>query len=172
MPRKKDPYQVDRNFLPNPATALYKVEEGVISKLPWIEELVDTARYLEERIAGDFDKIDSFIAQIHENNFGFVRTGLIAYKLKYFKAYKKIAKTFKRFCEDHLHKSHWMINRLIVAAKVVIDLIAAGFDQLPKNEAQCRSLLAGCEDDLASAWQFVLDAHEGELHKDYRQKHN
>ena len=154
----KNPYSTNRDFLPNPATALYQAEEVEISNLPWIQEIVEAALNLEDKIEGDFDDLEYFRFQIQNNTFGFVRTGLIAFKIKYFKAYKKIAKTFKRFCEDHLHKSHWMINRVIVAAKVVVDLIAAGFDQLPSNEAQCRALMAGCEEDLEN----LVDEYENQ----------
>ena len=164
MPRTKDPYKVERSFLTSPTQSLYQDHDIEMSKANWIEDLIEDALDLDKRIEGDFN-LDYLKFRIYNNEYSFVRTGLIAFKIKVFKLYKDKAKSFKKFCEDHLHKTHWMINRLIEAAKVVIDLIVAGFEILPRNEAQCRALKAHCEGDLAFAWQHVLDEHEGSIHK-------
>ena len=164
MPRTKDPYKVNRSFLTSPTTALYQEHDLEISQLPWIQEIVEEALDLDDRISGDFD-LEYLKFSIYNNEYSFIRTGLIAFKIKVFKLYKGVAKSFKQFCEDHLHKTHWIIDRLIRSAKTCIDLIVSGFEVLPRNEAQCRALMSGCQGDIILAWQQVLDDHEGQYHK-------
>ncbi len=164
MPKLKDPYKIDRSFLTPPTQSLYQEYDGEISQLDWIPDLLEDAVELDNNISGDFD-LDYLKFRIYSNEYAFIRTGLIAFKIKAFKLYRGVAKSFKKFCEDHLHKTHWMVDRLIRAAKTCIDLIVAGFQVIPRNEAQCRSLMAHCEGDLVLAWQHVLDDHEGQIHK-------
>ena len=162
----KNPYKTNRNFLPNPAEAIYQEEDAQISELPHIQELWNFAIDNEDQIEGDFD-LDFLKFQIFDNEFAFVKTGLVAFKIKAMKLYADISHTFKAYCEDYLHMSVWMIDRLIRASKVVLDLVQAGFEILPRNEAQCRSLMRYGEEDLVLAWQMVLDHpdHNGKPHK-------
>ncbi len=164
MPKTKDPYKIDRSFLTPPTQSLYQDHDIAISSADWIQDLLEDAVELDNQIEGDFD-LNYLKFRIFSNEFAFVRTGLITFKIKVFKLYKNKAKSFKQFCEDHLHKTHWMVDKIIRAAKVVIDLIVAGFEVLPRNEGQCRALMAHCEGDLTLAWQQVLDDHEGMLYK-------
>ena len=150
----KNPYATNPRYLPNPASSLYHAEH--ISDADHVQDLVDEAAWLEDSIAGDFD-LDELVGKIKINTLGYVKNGLIAFKIKTLKLYKNTCHTFKQFCQEHLGLSTWQVNRNIRAAKVVMELVVYGFETLPQCEAQCRSLLThGCEDIIA-AWQSVVD---------------
>ena len=55
MPKTKDPYKFDRNYLIPPTQSLYQDHDVEISTLPWIQEILEDATDLDDRIAGDFD---------------------------------------------------------------------------------------------------------------------
>ncbi len=155
--KKKNPYPTQRGFLPNPMNALYD-EDAEISDAKHIQQIVKLAHNLEDEIAGGFD-LGSLLFQIKDNSLGFLKNGMIAFKIKSLKLYKGVSRTFKQFCQEQLGYSVWQVNRLIVAAKVCIELIAAGFEILPKCEAQARELRSCCEteNELVWAWRSVLD---------------
>ena len=141
------------NLLPNPTDSLYQ-ESGTFSDCA--NELVEELAWLENQIAADFD-LDELTDKFHINQLAFVKNGAIAFKIRFFKLYKQKCATFKEFCQRFFGLSTWQVKRLIRASKVVIDLLAANFDIVPTCEAQCRSLLAHCDDDLIGAWKSVVD---------------
>ncbi len=157
MKKTRNPYSVSRGFLPNPMNALYE-EDAEISDAKHIQEIFTLARSLEDEIAGGFD-LGSLIFQIKDNTLGFLKNGMISFKIKSLKLYEGVSRTFKQFCQEQLGYSVWQVNRLINAAKVCIELIAAGFDQLPKCELQCRELRSCCdtEQELVWAWRSVIE---------------
>ena len=157
MKKTKNPYKTARGFLPNPMNALYE-EDAEISEAKHIQELVQLAHDLENEIAGGFD-LGSLLFQIKDNSLGFVKNGKIAFKIKTLKLYEGVSRTFKQFCQEQLGYSSWYIDRLIRASRVVIELVAAGFEILPKCESQCRELRACCEteDELVWAWRSVIE---------------
>ena len=81
----------------------------------------------------------------------------MAFKIKSLRLYKQTCRTFKQFCQEHLGYSTWQVNRNIRAAKVVMELVAHGFDILPRCEAQCRALIAHCEENLLEAWRSITE---------------
>ena len=145
-------YKTNPNYLPNPADPLYQIEN--ISDADHVQNLVEEAARLESQIAGDFD-LDELVGKIKINTLGYVKNGLIAFKIKSLRLYKQSCRTFKQFCEEYLRLSTWQVNRNIRAAKVVMELVAHGFEVLPQCEAQCRALLAHCEENLVEAWRSV-----------------
>ncbi len=130
MKKTKNPYKTARGFLPNPMNALYE-EDAEISEAKHIQELVQLAHDLENEIAGGFD-LGSLLFQIKDNSLGFVKNGKIAFKIKTLKLYEGVSRTFKQFCQEQLGYSSWYIDRLIRASRVVIELVAAGFEILTK----------------------------------------
>ncbi len=89
-----------------------------------------------------------------------MKAGLTAAKIKFLRLYKDVSTSFHRFCQEYFHRGADYLNLLIQAADTVMELIHHGFQILPQNEMQCRSLRkaaqkAGCE--IAEAWQWVLD---------------
>ncbi len=155
---KKNPYKTKQGFLPNPANCLYQ-DDIKISDKPEIQELVHLASDLEDEISGGFD-IEFLTFQIKNNTLSFIKTGLVAFKVKSLKLYKKVAKTFKEYCEKHIGYSVWYVNRLIVSAKVCMEILAANFSVLPKNESQARSLLYASEGDVVPAWRSITENME------------
>ncbi len=155
--KKKNPYHTQRGFLPNPMNALYD-EDAEISDAVHIQEIIKLAHNLENEIAGGFD-LNSLLCQIKNNSLGFLRNGLIFFKIKSLKLYEGVCRTFKQFCQEKVGYSVWQVNRLIVSSKICIELIAAGFHQLPSCEAQVRSLRSCCdtESELVWAWKSVIE---------------
>ncbi len=154
---QKNPYNFNLSFLPNPCDALYQ-DDVEISKLPHIQELVELPQDMEDQISGDFN-LDFVLFKIFDNSLAFVKTGLLCFKIKYFKLFKSVCGTCKQFRQEKLGYSTWYANRMIQAARVVMTLVAAGFEVLPRNEVQCRSLRSCCEseDDLVPAWRSVVE---------------
>lgn len=150
----KNPYRTNPNYLSNPADSLYSAEQ--INEADHIQDLIDEATSLEDRIAGEFE-IEELVNKIKINTLSYIKNGLIAFKIKTLKLYKNTHFTFKEFCETQLGLSTWQVNRNIKASKVCLELATNGFDILPQNEAQARSLLTyGCEDIIA-AWRSVVN---------------
>ena len=159
-----NPYTRNPNYLPNPVDPLYQIEN--ISDADHIQDIVEEAARLESQIAGDFD-LDELVCKIKINTLGYVKNGLIAFKIKSLRLYKNTHRTFKQFCQERLGLSTWQVNRNIRAAKVVMELVAHGFEVLPQCEAQCRALLAHCEENLIEAWRSVtsnLPTHQITAH--------
>lgn len=147
-------YKINPNYLPNPADSLYHAEQ--ISSANHVQDIVEEAARLEDRIAAEFD-LDELVDRMKINTLAYVKNGLMAFKIKTFKLYKNTHSTFKEFCQQQLGLSTWQVNRNIRAAKVVIELVTAGFEVLPQNEAQTRALLThGCE-DIVAAWRSLVD---------------
>ena len=149
-----NPYKTNPNYLPNPADPLYQLEHS--SDADHVCDLIEEAARLEDKIAGEFD-LDELVEKIKINTLGYVKNGLIAFKIKSLRLYKQSCRTFKQFCQEHLGLSTWQVNRNIRAAKVVMELVAHGFEILPQCEAQCRALVAHCEENLVEAWQSVIE---------------
>ena len=149
-----NPYKTNPNYLPNPADPLYQLEN--FSESDHVQNLVEEAARLESQIAGDFD-LDELVGKIKINTLGYVKNGLMAFKIKSLRLYKQTCRTFKQFCQEHLGLSTWQVNRNIRAAKVVMELVAHGFETLPQCEAQCRALVAHCEENLIEAWRSVTE---------------
>lgn len=78
-----------------------------------------------------------------------------AFHFKLKRYYRDYYKTWKEFCEKELHQSHWYIDKLIKAARVMKDLILEGFTVLPQNEYQCRPLTKFWGQTLIENWSKV-----------------
>lgn len=135
----------------DPFVSLYSAPKEGYQSTPLLDDLLDFANELDEYSVGDYH-LPTIIEDIQRHTFGFVKIGLIAYKIKYLKLYKNLCSTFKDFCKFYLHLSCWQVNRIILASKVVLDLALAGFTVLPKNESQCRYLAGLGYDDLIKLW--------------------
>ena len=141
---------MNKNFLHNPFDALYQ-DNTLLSDKPEIQELNQYALDLEDQIPGDFN-LNYLTFEFAYNQLGFVRNGLLLAKIKFLKLYKNYGDgTFARargcgfpaafmspasFCKFQLRKQRWQINDTIKAARVVLQLMYAGFEILPANIAQ------------------------------------
>jgi predicted DNA binding CopG/RHH family protein len=155
----QNPYKTNKSFLIDPFTPLYQTSDEEIPQNESVENLIHYAWSLEECIPGDFD-LKTVITEIKSQILSFVRTGLLAYKVKFHKLYRRVHKNFKTFCEKALGISHWQINRKIEAARVVMELAQAGFSILPTCEAQARPLTKLYGAELCNKWKMVVDSLE------------
>jgi hypothetical protein len=154
--RNQNSYAVPNGYLINPFNALYQNHDVEDNQELTVQGILDYATNLEGMIVGDFD-LDEIILEIKGNFLSFVKTGLLAYKVKFFHLYEKSYKSFKDFCEQALGSTHWYINRTIEAARVVIELACNGFEVLPKCEAQCRPLTKFSGTQLCANWHTVIE---------------
>lgn len=145
-----------KKYLLNPFDALYQ-DDILLSDKPEIKELDEYARGLEDQIEGDFDlKYLSF--EFAYNQLGFVRNGLLLAKIKFLKLYKNYGDgTFASFCKKHLRKQRWQINDTIRAARVVLELMYAGFEILPTNVSQAITLAKLTGQELVEKWHSVIN---------------
>ena len=154
--RVRNPYKVPQGFSSDPFTPLYQQPDEPLALEESLEELLDYANILEDKIAGDFN-LHQIVTDIKSNFLSFVRTGLLAYKVKLWKLYRNSYRNFKEFCENALGVTHWQINRTIEAARVVMELVQSGFSILPQCEAQARPLTKFTGAELCANWQIVVE---------------
>ena len=154
-----NPYRTQKGFLVDPFASLYKTSDKEIAQDESVENLINYAWSLEECISGDLD-LQTVVTEIKDQILSFVYTGLLAYKVKIFKLYRRVHKNFKTFCEKALGTSHWQVNRKIEAARVVIELAQAGFSILPTCEAQARPLTKLHGAELCNKWRIVVNSLE------------
>lgn len=156
MTDKKNYYSVPKGYLLDPFQHLYLNNDFEPSEDPVIREVIEYARGLEEKIEGDFN-LDYVRFQFGYNTLAFIRNGLLAFKIKSLKLYKKTHSSFKRYCKEVIGRSHWQINKLVEAARVAMELIYAGFDVIPSNPSQCAPLAGYTGEELIEKWQSILD---------------
>ncbi len=106
---------------------------------------------------------ESCLTELKQHQFGWVKFGFWAFQFKMKRFYKERFKTWRSFCEKVLHQSHWYIDKIIKASRVIKDLICAGFTVLPQNEYQCRFLTKFWGDELIEKWQIIVDAVDPHL---------
>ena len=157
MANKKNYYSLPEGYLLDPFENLYTNSDEVeISEDPAIRELNEYALNMSEKIAGDFD-MDYIKFEFRYNSLSFIRNGLLAFKIKSLRLYKKTHRNFKTYCKDVLGKSYSKIRRLINSARVAIELIYAGFDILPENPSQCQHLERFKGNELIEKWQDIVE---------------
>lgn len=152
------PAKTSKKYLDNPFNHLYE-DTTEVSNRSEIQETIEYALGLEDKISGDFAKdLHHEIFEFRYNRLAFVRNGLIAAKIKFWKLYKDIGDgTFASFCKEHLHISRWQINDLITSARVVLELIYQGFEILPTNISQAIALKNFTGEELFHAWTMVVE---------------
>jgi len=125
---------------------------------PSVEDILNYAEDLDHE-GGKHLTFDWADTEIRKGRLGFVRAGLVAQKVKYYKLYQKSQqklKDFRDYCESYLGKALWQINRLIEAARVTLELARAGFSILPQCEAQARPLAKFTGEALQQKWLEVV----------------
>lgn len=123
-----------------------------------IQDLIDFEDELDNMKR--LDCIDWATSEIKSSLYSYVRAGSIAYRVRLSRLYEKgkdYCKNFREYCERKLGMSNWHVKRLIDAARVAIELIHAGFNVIPSNEAQARPLAKYSGEALIQKWQEVLD---------------
>lgn len=160
---------MNKKYLLDPFNALYQ-DDAQLSDRSEIKELDQYAKDLEDKIEGDFDL--SYIEfEFNYNRLAYVRNGLMLAKLKFLKLYKNFGNgTFASFCRERLKITRWQVNDNIKAARVVMELIYAGFDILPTNISQAIALASLSGSELVHAWKSVTESIEPDriTHKSIR----
>ena len=75
--------------------------------------------------------------------------------------YREKADTFELYCKQQFGHGREYGNRKAAAGKVLISLIAGGFEQLP-NERQARPLVSLSPQERREAWEQTLKVSDGE----------
>ena len=152
-------YKADSRYLANPFDHLYHDNDVEVSNSPEIQELYDVALDLSDKIEGDFD-LEFLTFQIKHDQLAFARIGLIAAEIKFKKLYKKTHRNFDQYCREKLGVSYWQIDDTIKATDVVMELIANGFDVLPKNVNQGEKLAHIRGSERVRMWQGIIDTYK------------
>lgn len=150
----KKHYKKPAGFSSDPFNPLYNTD-NTITNPQFLVDVLDYAQELQSYTVGDFD-LPTVITEIKGNFLGFVKTGLMSYLVKTKRLYSMVYDSFEQFCKEAIGVTHWQINRMIDAARVVLDLIKAGFKVVPMNEAQARCLTKLSYEDLIAKWRYVL----------------
>ena len=149
----------------NPFTVLNTIDEDYLNSIEDTpeHELITFAQELDDTHISDLS-LPQLTYQLKKANYAYIKTGLIAFKVKYLKLYKRLNhKSFKQFCEQVIGLSVWRVNRLIQASKVALELISLGFDILPLNEAQARCLVNIPLEQLQATWQGIVNFYKGSV---------
>ncbi len=136
---------------------LYMIDMDDLEVTKELQELIDYAVFIDEKVETEED-LDWVVSEFRANAFSFVRSGLMAHKVKYLKIYKKQYKSFENFCKNAIGVTHWQVNRWIDGARVTLELIAHHHTVLPKNEAQCRELSSFYGEYLDDTWSKVINS--------------
>jgi hypothetical protein len=148
-----------KKYLQDPFNTIYQ-DDSQLSKLPEIQELNQYALDLDDKIEGDFE-LNWIEFEFANNRLAYVRNGLILAKLKFMKLYKNCGDgTFADFCRERLKITRWQVNENIKAARITMELIYAGFENLPTNISQAMALANLVGDELVHAWRRVIESIE------------
>ena len=124
--------------------------------------LYDLAINIEESYGlGELiDDLPDLILGIKKNLTAWYEIGLISWKIKLCKAWRKRYTSFKQFCENAIGKTSSAVNNWIRAARVMSQLISAGCDRLPMNASIALELSKFGESDLLEAWRSICDTYQ------------
>ncbi len=142
---------MDVTFEGMPDPRYYPLPPSIDDLLTYADELLAEGKHIS------FEWADN---EIKNHLLSYVRVGLVAARVKLYKLYKRAKssiKTFRDYCENHLGKSSWYVNRLIEAARVTLELAQSGFTVLPQCEAQARPLTKFFGEELTAKWQEVTE---------------
>ena len=123
--------------------------------------LYDLAVSIEEAYGlGELiDELPDLVLGIKRNLASWYEIGLISWKIKLCKAWRKRYASFKQFCETAIGKTSSAVNNWIRAARVMSRLISAGCDRLPMNASIALELSKFSEIDLLDAWRDICEAY-------------
>jgi hypothetical protein len=123
--------------------------------------LYDLAISIEEAYGlGELiDELPDLVLGIKRNLASWYEIGLISWKIKLCKGWRKRYTSFKQFCENAIGKTSSAVNNWIRAARVMSQLISAGCDRLPLNASIALELSKFSETDLLEAWRDICDTY-------------
>ncbi len=123
--------------------------------------LYDMAISIEEAYGlGELiDELPDLVLGIKRNLTSWYEIGLISWKIKLCKGWRKRYTSFKQFCENAIGKTSSAVNNWIRAARVMSHLISAGCDRLPMNASIALELSKFSETDLIDAWRDICETY-------------
>ncbi|WP_319422062.1 hypothetical protein [Pleurocapsa sp. FMAR1] len=98
--------------------------------------------------------------EILSSRMGWVRAGLVADRVRRYRLYQGKFSDWRTYCKEVLGKQNWQVNKMIDAAKALMELTEHGFKILPNCTSQMEKLISCCKKGqmlLTEAWQEVID---------------
>jgi hypothetical protein len=151
----KDLYDLPEGYNLDPLTALYQNPDISISD-PVLVDIVKSITDIDDkRLDLDLPRLERLLKL---DTLSFIRQGCIYATIKFKKLYKKRYSSFKQYCREVLGKSEYSVNNYIEAARILLELITAGFEysELPNNMSSALMLKEFSGADLVHAWRDVL----------------
>ncbi|NEP42563.1 MAG: CopG family transcriptional regulator [Okeania sp. SIO2H7] len=131
--------------------------------LGWNLAVEDLLTYEENIYGSEYDS-DDFELELWNGTYGYVRTGLSLRYIAYFHQYKDRGfRTFKQYCERYLKITVGYAKKLMEGAQVALNLLKAGYKQIPTCISQAAPLIKfnvvdeGGNSLLTEQWDKVLD---------------
>ena len=125
---------------------------------PSYEELTEYSEDLE--YWGNQITYEWATGEILSSRMGWVRAGLVADRVRRYRLYQGKFSDWKAYCRKVLDKENWQVNKMINAAKALMELTRHGFAILPNCISQVEKLIFCCKKRqmlLTEAWQEVID---------------
>lgn len=129
----------------------------------WNEAIASLLEY-EHNICDNSYDSDELELELWAGNYGYIRTGLSLRYIAYFNKYRDRGfRTFKQYCQRYAKITDGYAKKLIQAADVAINLIKAGYKQIPTCFSQAAPLIKfntidrGGNSPLGEQWDKVLD---------------
>jgi hypothetical protein len=145
-----------------------------------LSQLADYAEIMLHSNCDDIVDVQEITHNIKSNFLSWIRSGILLDVVKkefsFLVLKNKIAKNWKEYCLKFFNKTHWYINNIINASKVVLILIKNGFDVLPNCENQAKHLTRflpdpdqmnqneclELEQEICNLWQKVITRSNGQ----------
>ncbi len=155
-------WQGKRDEMPDPLDMIPSPREDADLE-EWQEYLLDSLYDINDDTIDCERGFRTGLTDLRRNQYSWVEFGFLAFQFKLRRIYKYFHRTWKQFCEKELHQNHYYVDKKIKAARVIKDLICAGFKVLPQNEYQCRFLTKFWGDELIEKWQQIVDTVQPHL---------
>ncbi len=112
----------------------------------------------------DRDDIDNIEWQLVQNQYSYIKFGLILEKIRnrawWAKCGEKFA-DFRQFCQIKTNLSIWQVVNAIKSAQVAVKLTFLGFTEIPRNASQALKLADLSIERLGEVWANVLAKCQG-----------
>lgn len=151
----KDLYQLPEGYTLNPFTALYQNPDIEISDPCLIDILKSITDIDDKRLDLNLPEVERLIKL---DTLAYIRQGYLYATIKFNRLYKKTHSSFEQYCREVLGKSVYSVNNYIEAARIMIELITAGFEysELPNNMSSALELKEFSGSDLVHVWREIL----------------
>jgi hypothetical protein len=151
----KDLYDLPEGYILNPFTALYQNPDISISDPVLVDIIKSITDIDDKRLDLDLPRIEHLLKL---DTLAFIRLGCLYATIKFNRLYKKYYASFEQYCKEVLGRSPYSVNNYIEAARILLELITAGFEcsELPNNMSSALMLKQFSGSDLVHVWRDVL----------------